>query len=473
MTTTTIKQPKGVYTLFSLQMLGMVGYSMIYALTVLYCTNKLGFNDKHAYAVIAAFNALCFATSVPGGYLAERYLGFRFASILSILLSTIGLLILLMDSKLGIYLGLGAFTVGNGMMLPALYVILGRLYSDGHVKRESGFVLSYIGMNVGAFMAMTFSGNIRDSIGYQGAFFIGAITTALMLPIFLKNLKKFGPKDNDVHSLRINNNTRIIGTLLTLLCVGVTIVLINYSSLTNTLLLIIGAACLLLTGKMAFAETGIVRKKMLVFLSLTIISIIFWTLYSLAPSALTIFIDRNVDRHVLGMTIPTPDFTGLNPFFIVTLGPLVSLLWVKMSNRGINISIPAKFAIGTLLMGIGYLLLDPAISFANALGYTGAVWIVVSYFFQTVGELLVGPVGYAMVGEYVPAKMEGMMMGIWQLATGIAAALSEFFANTTTTISKKPLITNPTYQHSFLMFGLIAIAVAALTFILLPLMREK
>ncbi len=464
------KRP-GVWAMFFLQLFGMIGFSMIYSLITLYTSNMLGFSDDHSYAIVAAFNALAFATSVPGGWLAERYLGYRFGTALSIILSAIGLFLIAITNTVALYIGLGLFIMGTGMIIPCMYVLLGRIYQPNDPQREKGFMLAYIGMNVGSFAASAVSGSVSHMIGYGGAFIIGAFFTLVMLPLlFLYHHKFKARKEELVKKIAPTPSSRTKGVLLTLLGAGVTILLIDFANANNALLLVLGVVSLLWVAKVAFEEDKITRNKLLVFMALTALSVIFWTLYSLAPSALTIFTERNINREFWHIVIPTADLSSLNPLFIITLGPLLTMLWTRLKKRNIQLLAPTQFAIGTILMGAGYLILMPAIYFHEASGLVAIGWLVLSYFLQTAGELFVGPVGYAMVGQLVPTRRLGVMMGIWQLAAGIGGALSDFFARLTHSQQSvsNPLATDPNFSHAFGVYGSIALAIGLLAAICAP-----
>ena len=235
------KHPKGVFPLFFLQLLGMIGFSMIYSLIVLYATHKLGFTDNSAYTICAAFNALAFATSVPGGYLAEKYLGFNYATMLSIIIGSLGLFLIAIPSIITLYIGLGFFIMGTGMIIPCLYVLLGGLYKKNDNHRENGFLLSYIGMNAGSFLASAISGSVAQSVGYPIAFLIGAATTLLMIPIFLSY--------QSVWQKTAPEKAKTKGLIYTGICISITILLIKFAAICNALLLILGIASVIFVIK--------------------------------------------------------------------------------------------------------------------------------------------------------------------------------------------------------------------------------
>lgn len=469
--------PNGVFVMFFLQALMMVGFMFIFSLLVLNLTKELGFSDKSAYAISAAYNALVFAISVAGGYLAERFTGYRLATTYSIILTIIGLFLLVLQTKAALYLGLGFFIMGNATFVPCTYVLLGRLYGKNDSRRTSGFTIAYVGMNMGAFLAGAVAGPLQKYWGFDTTFFIGALVGILLLVFFMLVSGKFNARKevSDIaHKYPHTPLSRFVGLALITLCVPILAILVNYATLCNILLISAGILAALLIVILALREPPQARKRMFSFLILTLIAVAFWSLYMLSPSVMIIFSEHNVNRHILGHVLPTPDVLSFNPFFIITLGPLLSLFWIYLSKRGKIVATSTKFGMGVTLMGVGYLVLMTGVYFHTPLGYTMLWWVFLSYFFQTTGELFVGPVGYSMVGELVPAHYEGLMMGIWQLATGVAGAISEFLAQMTVTpkAHHNPLLSNPAYSHSFALYGGITLAIGIVALALVPFIKR-
>ena len=471
------KYPKGLVPMFFLQVLSMIGFSLVFALLVLYATYRLDFDIHQAFALSAIFNALAFALSVFGGYLGERYLGYRYAVWLSIFLAMIGLIVMAFPDRMALYWGLAIFIVATGILTPCIFVLLGRLYKPKDPRRDSGFTIAYIGMNVGSFAASLSSGYLTKYWSYSGAFLVGAFFTFVMLIVFMMFRKDFRIQTESVKYIKTRpdaiKRSRMTGVFLILAALPITAFLVRFSHFSNLILVVVGLFAVLLVIYLAMQESKQYRNKMFVFLILTIISVAFWALYNLTPSASTIFTKYNVNRHFLGVYFPTATYSALNPLFIIIFGPLLSIIWMWLNYRDKKISTPAKFAIGVFLMGAGFLILILGIQFASPTGLMSSWWIVLSYFLQTMGELFVGPIGFSMVGELVPARLEGLMMGIWQLATGVAGALSEFMSNYSTPAkSINPHITNPGYAHAFLIFGGITIVVAIINACLVPYLNR-
>ncbi|MBB72622.1 MAG: hypothetical protein CMF50_09520 [Legionellales bacterium] len=467
--------PKGVGVMFMMQLLPMIGFAMIQGLLVLYCINVLDFTEHHAYSLYAAYSSLVFGMAIVGGYVAEL-IGYRLAVKISLLLTTVGLIVLFYPGAMAMYIGLACFVIGTATFVPASYVLLGRLYAKDDQRRDSGFLISYIGMNLGAFLAFASVGYIRDHFGFHMAFLVGAVFSALALVLFyfFHDLFKYQMRDDsELEQVIRTKSMSMRGYLLCFAAIPVIMLLLRHSAVSNALLIGIGVFSAFFILSLAYREPSASGWRLVAFLVLIVVAVAFWALYMLAPSALTIFVERNVDRQVLGFTIPTPSVQGLNPFFIVTLGPILSYIWLRMARKNRSLSTPMKFAIGVLLMGIGYVILKIGISFANQQGLSSFGWVVGSYLFQTMGELFIGPVGFAMVGSLVPERYEGVMMGIWQLSTGVAGAMSSVLAQSTTdpSGSTAPLITDHLFASSFGEFGTLAIIIGVLTLFLAPLLR--
>ena len=466
------RNPKGVGAMFFLQLLNMIGFSIIQSVLVLYVMQTFHVNDKHAYALFSAYMAMLFGMSIAGGYICEL-IGYRFAFVLGLITGTIGLLLLALPGSFNLYLGLSAYIASTSISVTAMYVLLGRLYQSQDPRRDSGFTLAYVGSNVGAFIAIFSAGYIGSDFSYVFAFIAGAVFNLIGLILFAFTHHYYHPdlaEKSDHKAKPITVKTRVYGLVGFLVMIPILVILLNHASLSNELLIFIGILSGVLIIFTALREQGVARAKLMVFWILIIVSVMFWALYMLAPSALNIFVDRNVDRTIFGHIIPTVTVQSLNPFFIMTLGPLLSLFWLHSRKHKLLFTAPAKFALGILLMGIGYLVLVPGIVSANAAGLVAMSWIVLSYLLQTVGELFVGPVGFAMVGDLVPPRMEGVMMGVWQLATGVAGALSDYLANLTVAPADatQATQTNPIFAHSFLQFGLMAVAVGLITMLMTP-----
>ena len=463
-------QPRGFFIPFYVQLFMFVGFSMIIALTTLYETKELGFTDSHAYTLFAAYYSLLYGLPFLGGYLGGRLLGSQLAITLGLVFATIGLLVLSFPALLTLYIGLGFFVVGITLIIPNINVVLGRLYEPDDYRRDSGFTFNYVGYNISGFIAILSSGYIVRQFGYSTAFFISMLFSLASLLIFLIGLKRLTKAIKAPSEEVFNNKSKLLGVFISIITIPIAALLFDHSKFNDGLLLLAGITAVALIIFFALREKEAARTKLFVFLVLLIIGLAFWSLYALEPTVFALFIDRNVNRHILQSTIPTSSLLSLNPLFIVLSGILLIIVWGYLEKRGLATSIPAKFAIAVILMGSGYFVLLLGIHYANASGLIGLGWIIFSYFLQTFGELFIGPIGFSMVGTLVPKRLENLMMGIWQLTVGISSALSGYMAQLVTTPDHltNPLQTNPVYSHSFLLYGSIAIIIGIIAALASP-----
>ncbi len=203
------------------------------------------------------------------------------------------------------------------------------------------------------------------------------------------------------------------------------------------------------------------------FLILTLSSVIFWTLYQMAPIGLTLFFSRNVDAILFGIQIPPQWMQNINAFIIILGGPLMAAANLRLRKKGYKIAIPFQFTTALLLIGMGFLLLPIGIRFANEQGFSSIYWVIGTYTLQSLGELFISPIGYALVGQLIPSKLQGLAMGAWLMVTGVAATLSNFFSQSALgTGGPTPLDTNPSYSAAFLKLGISAIVAGVIVFFL-------
>lgn len=468
------KYPKGLFSIFWMQVTTMVGFAYIFAMATLYCTKELGFTDQHAYTLFAAYGAIVYGVPLFGGFLGDRFLGHKFSVLFGVIISGIGLLLMAIHNLYAFYIGLACFAISTCLQVPNIYCLVGQLYDKHDERRHSGFTLAYVGMNIGSLAASASSGYLINLIGFRMTFVVGAIVMFMTLIAYYQGQSHFSEgfirkDDMDANPTVFTLTDRIKGLALFFIAIPICVVAFNYPELCNKLILIFGIGITLFIAIYAFRFTNLQRSKLIVFLLLTVVSIGWGTLYMIAPTVLTIFIERNVDRHFWGFLIPTSSVYSLNPFFIVTIGPLLSYLWIMLTRRGHNPSGAFKLTLGVVIMGLGYLVLVPAIASANTLGFSAFYWIILSYLLQTIGELLVNPVGYALVGSLSPPRWEGFLMGYFQLGSGVASVLMGYMASMTSKLEgiTNPIQTNGMYSHAFAQYSYysLALGIGAMLFV--------
>jgi POT family proton-dependent oligopeptide transporter len=481
MTTTPIaiseKQPKGLYLLFFTELWERFGFYTLQTIIILYMTKSLLMSDNNANTLYAAFNSLLYLTPTIGGYLADRYLGFQRAIILGGVLFFTGYIVTALPGDNTFFLGLSLLICANGFFKPNVSSIVGELYERNDPRRDGGFTLFYMGINIGSLIPPLIAGSIVAYYGWHAGFLLAAGGMAIGQIIFLfgkYQLHGAGARPNDRHA------DKKPGTLFyTLLVVGIIVAvgLCNVAFLfpQQTSYIVEAAAVVILLGTLyfLFKEPLQERKRMFACLILIIISIGFWALYNQTFTSLMLFADRNMHKSILGIPLDAEGTQFFNPFFIIVLSPILSRLWVKLDHRGWNPSIQMKFSLGVLFMSAGFLVLALAAEFFGDAGITSAWWLVLSYFLQTIGELLLSPIGLAMITVLCPKHLVGMMMGVWFFSVAVAFSIGGMLAN----IAAVPANLSPTaslqiYTHAFWIYGMISLVIAIISFSLVPYLKR-
>src|SRR5512145_2532853 len=369
--------PPALFMLFFTEMWERFSYYGMRALLVLYMVQHFRFSDERAYGVYGSYTALVYATPIFGGMLADRLLGYKKAVVLGGTLMALGHFAMAFDR--GFYPALGLLIVGNGFFKPNISTIVGRLYPGGDRRRDAGFTIFYVGINLGAALAPALCGVIGQSYGWHYGFGLAGLGMLVGLAVFLRGQRWVsGLADPpDIKHLRervglglSREHSLYLGAL------GAVVVawqLVQHGAWVGRLLSVVGAIVFvgLVTHIVRLVER-VERDRLIVALVLTTFSVVFFAFFEQAGSSLNLFADRNVDRQLsptlqrlLGalvapfggrvpQEIPASLFQAVNPIFILILAPLFSMLWVGLGKRGREPSTPSKFAFGILQLGLGF-----------------------------------------------------------------------------------------------------------------------
>lgn len=484
MTTSTdtipLRQPPGLYFLFIVELWERYAYYTLNGLFVLYLTQALLFSDKKAYGLFAAYSSLIWITPSIGGFLADKLLGFRRVLIAGGTMLTLGYALLAVPNQHVFYLALSLLLFGNGFFKPCIEGLLGSLYHGARdSRRDGGFTIYYMGINVGAMLGPIISGLLAQLYGWRVGFLCASLGMLIGLVIFISYRHLLGDKGlRPAHSL---GKRKLLGHLPNSLTVGVTTVillllgslLLSHIGASNITVELLGSVIVIAYIITAFKQTHNDRNRMLGCLVLVLFSIAFWVLYQQAPMSVTLFTERNVDRVFMGYTIPTVWFQSLNPVFIVLLTPFMNLFWGAVGRRDWVLPTAVKFIAGILLMGFGFLVLNWAAENTST-GIVSMGWLAASYFLQSAGELALSPIGLSMMTGMAPKNLAGMMIGTWYLASAASNALAGVVANvasipdqTTSTMSSAQI-----YGHAFGLFGWVSIGVGLVAMFFVPWLRR-
>ncbi|MBP5583415.1 MAG: peptide MFS transporter [Bacteroidales bacterium] len=464
-----MRQPRALIVLFFTEMWERFSYYGMRALLVLYLIQQLFQNLETsktvAYGIFAAYGSLVYASPFIGGLIADKFLGHRKAVIWGAIMMAIGHFLMAIENEMFLYLALSFLIVGNGFFKPNMPIILSGLYEENDPRRDGGFTIYYMSVNLGAFFSPILCGIVGETYGWHYGFTIAGIGMLAGLFIFLKFghiidyhesiNKETGMKTLEYRPLgTIPNKERLaqkfcglskeiwIYTLCILSTFGIA-TLVKHYEIMSYIIFPLSLSILGLIFIIALRSEKVERDRLFVILILLLFITLFWTFFEQAGSSLTLFASENVNRNFFGNVIPASLFQSVNPMFILIFASPLSVLWMTLANKKKEPSTPIKFSIGILLLSIGFLILGLAprfISFETItendiilkIAAVPAILLVLSYLFQTLGELCLSPIGLSMVSRLAPTKIVGMVIGAWYLSSSLAFQIGGWIANLTT-----------------------------------------
>ncbi len=468
------KIPAGVGSLFFIQIFSTLAYSVLYSSLVLFAVQALHLPAKVANSIIATFVAFNFALHLVGGFLGGRVLSFRNLFFLGMILQTIGCLLIAKVNIHFLYFGMAFFLVGSGLNVPCMNCMLSQLFEPEDKLREMAFLWNYSGMNIGFFTGFTVAGIYQLTQSFHALFILTSMSNLVAMLVVLMNWQKLHDVKTHLTEPGVSRKLRALVGFFTIALLIVSLrYILMYATLSSEVVTMLGVVMAVVIFVLAVTrKKRTERNKMYAYYIFALAALTFFVLYQLAPMALTLFLQRNVDRYVYGFQIPTQWFLNIDSIIVIIGCPLLSYFMHRFRSKGYNVNTPFLFAIGIMLIGIAMVILPVGIHFANAKGFVSPRWILLSYILLACGEVALSPIGYAVVGELAPIKLRGLLMGTWLMTVGVAATISKIFSNIA--LGKKqaisPIITNPGYSHTFLFLGLTAIVVSFVLYALKPLL---
>jgi POT family proton-dependent oligopeptide transporter len=456
------------------------------ALLVFYMTQHLAFSDKAAFATYGSYTALVYATPVLGGYLADRLLGFRKAVLLGGVLMALGHFAMAFDHLQVFYFALALLICGNGFFKPNISSIVGRLYSEGDPRRDSGFTLFYMGINLGALGASWICGYLGNRYGWHWGFGVAGLGMVSGLTTFLRGQKQLGTIAEPPDLARLQRRVVFGLRLEWAIYLGAAIAVFGVwqlVQLVEVVAFVLGAAGVGVASALAYYLvakcTPVERDRLLVALALTGFSVVFWAFFEQAGSSLSLFTERNVDRVVLGRELPAAVFQSVNPAFILLVGPVLAVIWLRLGRRGREPSTPMKFGLGILQLGLGFAALYIGASRSHD-GVVAMGWLILGYLLHTTGELCLSPVGLSMITKLSPARITGLMMGTWFLSSAFAQYAAGLIAMLTSIKEEGGGATVPHPSETVMVYGgvfgqiaLVAFGVGVVVLLLAPVLRRR
>lgn len=441
-TSQTKGHPKGLYVLFITEFWERFSYYGMRAIFMLYMLKMLLLDTKTASSIYGSYTGLVYLTPLIGGYVADRYWGNRKSIFVGGALMALGQFLLFFSATMAhgddkglsitlMWAGLGFLIFGNGFFKPNISTMVGQLYEDNDNRKDAAYTIFYMGINAGAFIAPLICGYLGENVDFKWGFLSAGVgmIISLITFYFLKNKyivspngAQLGVKPNKAMddmggevskgaAFNVTQLTILIGGIATVFSILFFIFQIDvWGSLIYGMTLI-GPFVIITDSSLSKIE----KDRLWVIILIMIFVIFFWMCFEQAGASLTFFAEFSTNREIFGWTMPASYFQSFNAGFIILLAPIVSAMWLRLSNRGINVAAPYKQSFGLAFLALGFLL----IAFGSkSIPATGAsiFFLTGLYFLHTIGELFLSPIGLSMVNKLTPARFTSLMMGIWFLA---------------------------------------------------------
>lgn len=462
--------------LFFIQIFATLGFAILYSTLVLYATKHLGFTAKEATALMGVFGAFNYGLHLAGGFMGGRLLSNRNLFVLGMVAQVLGCASIAVGTSASFTWGLALFVTGSGLNVTCINMMLTQQFAPDDQRREAAFLWNYAGMNIGFFVGFTAAGAFQASADYQGLFLFATLGNLAAIGLAALTWPKL--KDLDTPLLAFSGQAfwQRFGAGVGIVVGLVPLVWLLLQKPGETglwLKAVCGAVAVWLLVLTVRHPDARERRNMGAFLVLSLGSLAFWSLYQMAPSGLQLFADNNVDLMVGSVRIQPQWIQNINTVVIVLGGPLFSALFIRLRAAGWRVDVPQQFALALLLMGLGFLVLPLGIQLADTRGLSAFTWLFSSYLLQGVGELLISPVGYAMIGKLAPRPYQGIMMGSWMLVTGLASLFAGDFSGMIPEPRGSTAVdTNPAYAQLFATLGAGSLVVGVVLVLLIPTLRR-
>ncbi len=431
--------PRGLSTLFFTELFERFSYYGMRALLILYMTatvldGGLGFDAAKAGAIYGLYGAGVYLLALPGGWIADKIIGQRRAVLVGGIIIALGHFSLAVDSIATFYAGLVLIVIGTGFLKPNISTMVGELYREGSAKRDAGFSIFYMGINLGAFLAPIVCSQLAASFGWHIGFAAAGVGMVLGLIQYTLGGRHLGHaglypdtgadpaiRRGHVRALMYGVGT-VIGIIVIILALRAAGTMnISITGAANITGVLIVSLAILYFGYMFFAGglDATERKRVTAIFVLFIFSAIFWSGFEQAGSSLNLMAERRTDLSIFGWDMPAGYLQSVNALFIIILAPVFAWIWISMARRNTEPSSPAKFTLGLIFLGLGFAVMIIAAQRSEGGALVSPMYLVLTYLLHTIGELCLSPVGLSTVTKLAPHRMVGQMMGVWFMSISL------------------------------------------------------
>ena len=437
--------PRGLATLFFTEFWERFSYYGMRALLVLFMTAEvarhgMGMDTPKAMAIYGLYTFGVYVVALPGGWIADRVLGQRTAVLWGGVIIAAGHFTMAIPQDTTFYLGMFFIVIGTGLLKPNVSSVVGDLYPEGGARRDAGFSIFYMGINFGALLGPLICGYLGEEVNWHygfGAAGIGMTAGLIQYVRGAKHLGNAGQLKGDLalpESIARARRQLVTGLVVVVALsaafigmasagiIGVT--LLSFAQYTGAIVMVLAV---IYFGYIAFfaCHDSVERQRIGVIFLLFLGAAMFWSGFEQAGSSMNLFAEDFTNRVIFGWEMPTTFLQSINPFFIIILAPVVGGLWLKLGAS--NPSIPVKFGIGLVLLGVGFFVMAWASQFIED-GKVSPMWLVSTYFFHTVGELCLSPIGLSSITKLAPERLVSQMMGTWFVGAAIGNLIAGLVA---------------------------------------------
>jgi proton-dependent oligopeptide transporter, POT family len=476
------RHPRQLYMLFFAEMWERFSFYGMKALLLAYMVTQLKFDEPKGYAILGSYAALVYTMPLFGGLMADKFLGYRRSVLFGGVLMTIGHLVLALPQDWSFFFGMAFIICGNGFFKPNISSLVGTLYKENDPRRDSGFSIFYMGINIGAALGGILCGYVGERINWHYGFGLAGLFMIVGLVVFAIGQKTLGERGLPPSEAVLKKP--VLGFIKTeyaiyggtLLVIPLIVALFNQYHLMDYIMFGLGAVSLIYILYTASVLEREAKFKLYAALVMIVFSTVFWAFYEQNAGSLNLFAMRNVNMNLFGLDLPALSVNNfLPPGWVIILSFVFAWLWPWLAKKGKEPSTPMKFALSFVLLGIGFYVFYLACKMSAAGGLIPLWTFVAGYFFVICGELCLSPIGLSMVTKLSPAKIVSLMMGIWFFAS----AIGEFLAgkigalmSVPEEVQNDPVQSLPYYADIINKIGFGSIVIGILLMFVVPVLRR-
>lgn len=468
-----VKQPKALKLFFATEMWERYGFYVIQTLLAIYLLKQFELADTLIDSLVGSFTAFTYISPIIGGWLADHYLGQKRAILLGgVILSLAYSLLAFSHTLAEVTYCLAGVAVGTGLFKPNISGLLGTLYKQKAAARDSGFTLFYVGISTGIILGSAIPGILMAHYGWPSAYLSASL--GLLFAILTFALGSSYYHIQDIQKLTLSYRSYGVTFLILILSFLAYTAVIRLEWLSNITFFVIAIATIGVTIQIAFKYQGYQRRCFLAFLLLCGVSVVFWSLYFQMFLSLTLFIIRLVKSELFGLVILPPYYITVESIGLVVLGPILAKFWQLMHAKNRPVSSEVKFALSMTFTTLAFLSILLLTKFSASFPIS-AMYLMAIYLLISLAELLISPIGLALVTKLIPKGYVGLMIGVFFVSLGLGAKVAGWmadFAALSPTVNYSLPEIRMHYLHAFTIFLLISFAATLIAWLLVPLLRR-